>query len=941
MAIKNRFCWFLIAILALLPSVTFAVNIDPYNEGSHYVWGENVGWLDLSPGGNSGPGVEVGSLYLTGFIWGENIGWISLSCLNSGNCPTANFGVVNDGAGNLSGDAWGENVGWINFDRVIINPTTGIFSGFAWGENIGWINFAPAGRTIKTSWLNPEACTDSDGDGYALQGGSCGPADCNDSSYIEHPNQIWYKDTDNDGYSDGTINTTSCTRPPGYKAATELISTFGDCNDNNASINPGAAEVCDTVDNNCDGQIDEGLTTTYYQDADGDGYGNPVVSIQACTQPSGYVLDNSDCNDNDENERPKQTWYKDEDNDGYSDGTQMTSCSRPVGYKVVSELASTSGDCNDKNAAINVVQGTCGIIDPESNDSQYAWGENVGWINFAPSQGPGVNVTNMGLFGYAWGENIGWVNLSPTNGGVINDGAGNLSGYAWGENVGWINFAPTGGGVFINPTDGVFSGHAWGENIGWINLGPTSGGVKTSWRSSAPVPVAYNQPVTTDEDSQIRITLTGSDPGSNPLTFAVVGGPFHGLLSGSPPNLTYLPNSNYFGADSFTFRVNNGTLNSNTAIVSITITPVNDAPTANDQSLSSDQGTALAIALTASDVDGDALSFIIVSQPSNGSLSGVAPNLTYSPNASFSGADSFNFKVNDGQVDSNIATVIIAVNPVTAQYTVQTSPTGLSIAVDGTWYTSPQAFQWTPGSTYIIETTSPQDSAGTRYLWSNWSDGGAISHSVTAPASPITYTATFDTYYLVTMGVSPFGAGSISANPSSADGYFNSGSVVEFTATPNAGCQFANWSGDLTGTANPQTLSMSAPRSVTANFNCTPEYIFYGFFTPVDNPPVVNEAKAGQAIPVKWRLTDKNGIPIDDPASFSSLTSYRVSCDSLEGDPTEGVEEYASGSSGLQYSGDGYWQFNWKTPKTFASQCRMMIVVFEDGSTKSAKFKFK
>ncbi len=122
-------------------------------------------------------------------------------------------------------------------------------------------------------------------------------------------------------------------------------------------------------------------------------------------------------------------------------------------------------------------------IDPDNDGSQYAWGENVGWINMEPSWG-GVTVSDSALTGMAWGENIGWINLSPANGGVLNDGNGNLSGYAWGENIGWINFNPTGGGVAINPATGVFSGYAWGENIGWINFEPATGEAKTSWRGA-------------------------------------------------------------------------------------------------------------------------------------------------------------------------------------------------------------------------------------------------------------------------------------------------------------------------------------------------------------------------------------------------------------------------------------------------------------------------
>ncbi len=217
MRCRNLLRLFLVIIFLLCPNKGFAAaNVDPLDEGYRYAYGENVGWLDLKPGGNGGPGIEVGGSYLTGLMLGENIGWISLSCLNSGICSTIDYGVVNDGAGNLSGHAWGENVGWINFapkgGGVTIHPVTGVFSGYAWGENIGWINFAPEGKEVKTSWLNPGACTDSDNDGYAAEGGSCGSADCNDSSAVEHPDQVWYEDGDNDGYSSGNT-TTQCQGP--------------------------------------------------------------------------------------------------------------------------------------------------------------------------------------------------------------------------------------------------------------------------------------------------------------------------------------------------------------------------------------------------------------------------------------------------------------------------------------------------------------------------------------------------------------------------------------------------------------------------------------------------------------------------------------------------------------------------------------------------------
>src|SRR5207247_1839259 len=94
-------------------------------------------------------------------------------------------------------------------------------------------------------------------------------------------------------------------------------------------------------------------------------------------------------------------------------------------------------------------------------------------------------------------------------------------------------------------------------------------------------PVANAQSVSTAEDTAKAITLTGSDVDGDPITFAVVTAPIHGTLTGTAPNLTYTPVLNYNGADSFTFKVNDGTVDSPTATVSITVTPVNDPPVIN------------------------------------------------------------------------------------------------------------------------------------------------------------------------------------------------------------------------------------------------------------------------------------------------------------------------------------------------------------------------
>ncbi len=141
-------------------------------------------------------------------------------------------------------------------------------------------------------------------------------------------------------------------------------------------------------------------------------------------------------------------------------------------------------------------------MDPDDLGWQYAWGENVGWINTEPTGdgGPGMEVEDFRVSGWLWGENVGWISLTCENEGVCdaapyrvrNDGTGALSGQAWGENVGWISFAGDGWGVTVTPADGIFFGHAWGENVGWISFnstGPNAFRIRTAWSCFPPPPI--------------------------------------------------------------------------------------------------------------------------------------------------------------------------------------------------------------------------------------------------------------------------------------------------------------------------------------------------------------------------------------------------------------------------------------------------------------------
>ncbi len=142
---RRIFTALFIVFLLTFSSTGYAENIDPVDK---FAWSEISGWLNFN---TSHSGVHVHNDHLEGFAWGENIGWIKMGVYTDGgvhmyaNTSSTNWGVNNDGAGNLSGYAWSEVAGWINFSEVSIDPATGAFGGYAWGKNIGWIHLAAAG----------------------------------------------------------------------------------------------------------------------------------------------------------------------------------------------------------------------------------------------------------------------------------------------------------------------------------------------------------------------------------------------------------------------------------------------------------------------------------------------------------------------------------------------------------------------------------------------------------------------------------------------------------------------------------------------------------------------------------------------------------------------------------------------------------------------------
>jgi hypothetical protein len=238
--------------------------------------------------------------------------------------------------------------------------------------------------------------------------------------------------------------------------------------------------------------------------------------------------------------------------------------------------------------------------------------------------------------------------------------------------------------------------------------------------------------------------------------------------------------------------------------------------------------------------------------------------------------------------------------------TITSVPTGLSLTVDGGACTAPCVRQWQAGTNHTIAAATQSGGSGTQYLFSSWSDNGASTHTITAPSSSATYSATFATQYFLT--TSSASGGAISPAPPGA--WYNAGAQVQVSATTaNSGYQFSGFSGALTGTVTPQWLTLSGPLTVNANFTSVTAPDFTITVSPPQTMPSGQLLSAipvtitplnGFSSPVDFTWTNTSSWPTDLTANFTqnpATGSTNVSIGSSERTP--------AGHYSLQFSAAG------------------------------------
>jgi len=319
--------------------------------------------------------------------------------------------------------------------------------------------------------------------------------------------------------------------------------------------------------------------------------------------------------------------------------------------------------------------------------------------------------------------------------------------------------------------------------------------------------------VTTNEDNAASFTLDVATPNANPLTYTILTGPSYGALSGTDANRTYTPAPDFYGSDSFTFRVSSSSGTSNTGTVSITVNPVNDAPVAVNDAKSTNEDTSLVFAasnLTANDAAGpaneSAQSLTVTSVSAPATLSGGM--VTYIPPANYNGPASFTYTVCDNGTPSLCATATVNV-------TVNAVNDAPSASI-----TVPSSTNEGSAVTATVSVSDVDDSTFT-YAWSVTKNGSPYA---SGSSTSINFTPDDDGAYDVTVTVTDSG----SANGSDLETVTatNVAPVITSISGPTAPVQLGNSASITTtytddGAADTHTATVTWDDSTTSTISCT------------------------------------------------------------------------------------------------------------------------
>lgn len=197
------------------------------------------------------------------------------------------------------------------------------------------------------------------------------------------------------------------------------------------------------------------------------------------------------------------------------------------------------------------------------------------------------------------------------------------------------------------------------------NGGSDTGSVTVTVLPVNDLPVLADQSFTLDEDTPTLLSIAAGDVDGDVLTWTVTGGPAHGTLVGTGPDVVYSPDADWHGTDTFTVEVDDGNGGTASATITVVVAPVNDAPAAQALSVTTDEDTSVDVTLAATDVDGDVLAFAApVDAAQNGTVSCTGAACTYTPDSDFHGSDLFTYSVSDGNGGSDFASVTITVTSV-------------------------------------------------------------------------------------------------------------------------------------------------------------------------------------------------------------------------------------------------------------------------------------